>query len=79
MNNEFDSSNDMLSWQLKTLLGQIQQIELHETGDCPCILNTEEPPERCLGKLYSISAHSVKRRQVWIVEIRSGYSTGEGS
>ena len=35
MNNKLDSSHDMLSWQLKTLLGEIQQIELHETGDCP--------------------------------------------
>jgi patatin-like phospholipase/acyl hydrolase len=49
----------MLSWQYKTLLGEIQQIELHETGDCPCILNTQEPPERCLGKhLLNISTLS---------------------
>ena len=49
----------MLSWQLKTLLGQIQQIELHESGDCPCILNTQDPPERCLGKhLLNISTLS---------------------
>ena len=59
MNNKSDSSRDMLSWQFKTLLGEIQQIELHETGDCPCILNTEEPPERCLGKhLLNISTLS---------------------
>ena len=59
MNNSSDSSHDMLSWQLKTLLGEIQQVELHETGDCPCILNTEEPPERCLGKhLLNISTLS---------------------
>jgi hypothetical protein len=51
-----NSSYDMLSWQLKTLLGQVQQIELHESGDCPCILNTQDPPERCLGKhLLNIS------------------------
>ena len=54
-----NSSYDMLSWQLKTLLGQIQQIELHESGDCPCILNTQDPPERCLGKhLLNISTLS---------------------
>ena len=48
-NGSSNSSYDMLSWQLKTLLGQIQQIEMHESGDCPCILNTQDPPERCLG------------------------------
>jgi hypothetical protein len=58
-NGESNSSYDMLSWQLKTLLGQIQQIELHESGDCPCILNTQDPPERCLGKhLLNISTLS---------------------
>ena len=59
MNEKSDSSRDMLSWQLKTLLGEIQQIELHETGNCPCILNAENPPERCLGKhLLNISTLS---------------------
>ena len=54
-----DSSHDMLSWQLKTLLGEIQQLELHETGECPCILNTQDPPERCLGKhLLNVSTLS---------------------
>ena len=58
-NGKSNSSYDMLSWQLKTLLGQIQQIELHESGDCPCILNTQDPPERCLGKhLLNISTLS---------------------
>jgi hypothetical protein len=50
MNDKSDNSRDMLSWQFKTLLGEIQQIELHKTGDCPFILNTKNPPERCLGK-----------------------------
>ena len=54
-----DSSKDMLAWQLKTLLGEVQQIELHETGDCPCLLNTLEPQENCLGKhLLNISTLS---------------------
>jgi len=58
-NGKSNSSHDMLSWQFKTLLGQIQQIELHESGDCPCILNTQDPPERCLGKhLLNISTLS---------------------
>ncbi len=44
------SSSDMLHWQYKTLLGEVQQIELHETGDCPCILSDLNPAEKCLGK-----------------------------
>ncbi len=45
-----DSSRDMLSWQYKTILAEIQQIELHESGDCPCILSDLNPPEKCIGK-----------------------------
>jgi hypothetical protein len=66
----------MLSWQLKTLLGQIQQIELHESGDCPCILNTEDPPERCLGKhLLNIStlsretANMSSQNKEWLLKL----------
>jgi hypothetical protein len=66
----------MLSWQLKMLLGQIQQIELHESGDCPCILNTEDPPERCLGKhLLNIStlsretADMSSRNKEWLLRL----------
>ena len=73
MNKNSNSSHEMLSWQLKTLLGEIQQIELHETGDCPCILNTENPPERCLGKhLLNISTLSQEtasmdsQNEVWL-------------
>jgi len=54
-----NSSYEMLSWQLKTLLGQVQQIELHESGDCPCILKHPGSSERCLGKhLLNISTLS---------------------
>ena len=66
----------LLSWQLKTLLGQIQQIELHESGDCPCILNTEDPPERCLGKhLLNIStlsretANMSSQNKEWLLKL----------
>jgi hypothetical protein len=66
----------MLSWQFKTLLGEIQQIELHESGDCPCILNTEDPPERCLGKhLLNIStlsqetANMDSQNREWLLQL----------
>jgi hypothetical protein len=75
-NGESNSSYDMLSWQLKTLLGQIQQIELHESGDCPCILNTQDPPERCLGKhLLNIStlsretANMSSQNKEWLLKL----------
>ena len=75
-NDKFNSSYDMLSWQLKTLLGQIQQIELHESGDCPCILNTQDPPERCLGKhLLNIStlsretANMSSQNKEWLLKL----------
>jgi uncharacterized protein YjbJ (UPF0337 family) len=75
-NGKSNSSYDMLSWQLKTLLGQIQQIELHESGDCPCILNTEDPPERCLGKhLLNIStlsretANMSSQNKEWLLKL----------
>jgi len=75
-NGKSNSSYEMLSWQLKTLLGQIQQIELHESGDCPCILNTEDPPERCLGKhLLNIStlsretADMSSRNKEWLLRL----------
>ncbi len=45
-----DSSKSMLEWQYKTILAEIQQIELHESGDCPCILSDLNPPEKCIGK-----------------------------
>ncbi|MDP2729563.1 MAG: hypothetical protein Q8O55_03660 [Dehalococcoidales bacterium] len=71
-----NSSNDMLTWQFKTLLGEIQQVELHETGDCPCILNDLEPQERCLGKhLLNISTLSAetaqmsKQNEKWLLEL----------
>jgi hypothetical protein len=71
-----NSSYDMLSWQLKTLLGQVQQIELHESGDCPCILNTQDPPERCLGKhLLNIStlsretANMSSQNKEWLLKL----------
>uniref|UniRef100_A0A6M3IRC7 Putative aspartyl protease n=1 Tax=viral metagenome TaxID=1070528 RepID=A0A6M3IRC7_9ZZZZ len=70
------SSNDMLTWQFKTLLGEIQQIELHETGDCPCILNTLDPQERCLGKhllnVSTLSAETANMDSVnrdWLLEL----------
>lgn len=45
------SSRDILSWQYKTLLGELQQIELHvSSGDCPCILKDLDPAEYCLAK-----------------------------
>jgi predicted aspartyl protease len=45
------SSMDMLSWQRRTLLGQLDQIQLHaESGDCPCIMKDLDPPEFCLAK-----------------------------
>jgi hypothetical protein len=45
------SSRDMLEWQYKTLLGELQQIELHvSSGDCPCILKDLDPAEYCLAK-----------------------------
>ena len=66
----------MLSWQFKTLLGQIQQIEMHESGDCPCILNTQDPPERCLGKhLLNIStlsretANMSSENKEWLIKL----------
>jgi hypothetical protein len=40
----------MLNWQYKTILAEIQQVELHESGDCPCVLSDLEPPEKCIGK-----------------------------
>ena len=71
-----NSSYEMLSWQLKTLLGQVQQIELHESGDCPCILNTQDPPERCLGKhLLNIStlsretANMSSQNKEWLLKL----------
>ena len=71
-----NSSSDMLGWQYKTLLGEIQQVELHQTGDCPCILNTLEPQERCLGKhLLNISTLSSETAQMdsanseWLLEL----------
>lgn len=70
------SSHDMLAWQYKTLLGEVQQIELHETGDCPCILNTLEPQERCLGKhtlniatLCSETANMDPANNKWLIEM----------
>ena len=73
---ESNSSYDMLSWQFKTLLGQIQQIEMHESGDCPCILNTQDPPERCLGKhLLNIStlsretANMSSENKEWLIKL----------
>jgi hypothetical protein len=73
---KFDSSNEMLVWQFKTLLGQIQQIEMHESGDCPCILNTEDPPERCLGKhllniatLSRETANMSTENKVWLLKL----------
>lgn len=45
------SSRDILTWQFKTLLGELQQIELHvSSGDCPCILKDLDPAEYCLAK-----------------------------
>ena len=77
-NGKSNSSYDMLSWQFKTLLGQIQQIELHESGDCPCILNTQDPPERCLGKhLLNIStlsretANMSSENKEWLLKLAS--------
>ena len=71
-----NSSYDMLSWQLKTLLGQIQQIEMHSSGDCPCVLNTQDPPERCLGKhLLNIStlcqetANMSSQNKEWLLKL----------
>ena len=71
-----NSSHDMLSWQFKTLLGQIQQIEMHESGDCPCILNTQDPPEKCLGKhLLNIStlsretANMSSQNKEWLLKL----------
>jgi hypothetical protein len=73
---EPNSSTDMLSWQFKTLLGQIQQIEMHESGDCPCVLNTQDPPERCLGKhLLNIStlsretANMCQENKEWLLKL----------
>ena len=45
------SSRDILSWQYKTLIGELQQVELHvSSGDCPCILKDLDPAEYCLAK-----------------------------
>jgi hypothetical protein len=45
------SSPDMLHWQYKTILGQIDQVTLHASDDsCPCNQVALDPPEYCLGK-----------------------------
>jgi len=58
MPTKLDSSKDMLLWQYKTILSELQQIELHENGDCPCILSDLNPPEKCLGK-HSLNVFSL--------------------
>lgn len=42
---------EMRAWQYRSLLGQLDQIQLHaESGDCPCIMKDLDPPEYCLAK-----------------------------
>jgi hypothetical protein len=48
----------MLDWQYKTLLAELQQLEMHSSADCPCILNELDPPERCVGK-HSLNVFSL--------------------
>ncbi len=53
------SSRDMLGWQYKSLLGELQQIELHaESGDCPCIMGDLDPAEYCLAK-HTLNVHTL--------------------
>jgi DNA adenine methylase len=47
---KLDSSRDMMLWQWRTILQELQQLELHSSGHCACILNELDPPERCVGK-----------------------------
>ena len=55
----FTSSRDMLTWQYKSLLGELQQIELHaESGDCPCIMGDLDPAEYCLAK-HTLNVHTL--------------------
>ena len=70
------SSVDILHWQYKKLLGEIQQIELHLSGDCPCILATLDPPELCLGKhslnintLAAETAAMDKNNEKWLLQL----------
>jgi hypothetical protein len=49
----------MLAWQYKTLLAELQQVQLHsESSDCPCNLKDLEPPEFCLAK-HCLNVHSL--------------------
>jgi hypothetical protein len=71
-----NSSTQMLDWQYKTLLGEVQQVELHETGDCPCVLNDLIPQERCLGKhllnIATLSAETAsmdKPNRDWLLKL----------
>ena len=64
MKKQIGSSQDMLQWQYKMLIAELQQLELHASGDCPCILNELNPPERCVGKhslnVFSLSQETAK-------------------
>jgi hypothetical protein len=49
---------------------------MHESGDCPCVLNTQDPPERCLGKhLLNIStlsretANMCQENKEWLLKL----------
>lgn len=51
------SAGPMLSWQYRTLLGQLDQVNLHSADDsCPCHQVGLQPAEYCIGKhLLSVS------------------------